>query len=89
MTKNTTNADIYELVDNRVDRLRLEVKGDIKSSFDDLSKQINDLSKTVSAQGTAQKIDSTKIGLLVTGLTIVVNGVIAFLVNALSNGRTL
>lgn len=91
MTKGyTTNGDIYELVDNRVDRLRLEVKGDIKNSFDDLTKQIADLKKVVNSlsqivndQKTAQAVNSTKIGLITGGISLIVSAFATMLINRL------
>lgn len=69
MPRNQTNADIYDLVDKRINSLRLEIKDDIK----DVSKQITDLTTVVNNNSIKQAISSTKLGMLITSIALVVS----------------
>lgn len=74
MTKRAvTNDDIRDLMD----KLRLELKGDIK----DVASQVSDLNKVVTENEIKQAVSSTKIGLLITGITILVSGVVTLVVD--------
>lgn len=60
-----------------MDKLRLELKGDIK----DVASQVSDLNKVVTENEIKQAVSSTKIGLLITGITILVSGVVTLVVD--------
>lgn len=61
-----SNGDIRDLIND----LRLELKGDIK----DVASQVMALEKTVTDNEIKQAVSSTKIGMLITGITVVVSG---------------
>ena len=63
----TTNDNIRDLIDN----LRLELKGDIK----DVANQVSTLDRTVSENALKQAVSSTQIGMLITGITLVVSAI--------------
>lgn len=69
-TKSTTNNNLRDLIDNRIESLRLEMKSDIK-----------ELSGKVDALATKQAVSSTKIGMLIAAITIVVSAVTSTIVN--------
>lgn len=63
----TSNDNIRDLIDN----LRLELKGDIR----DVSNKVDTLDRTVSENALKQAVSSTKIGMLITAITLVVSAV--------------
>jgi hypothetical protein len=79
-----TNNDIYDLVDSRLTSLRLETKSDLKEIRDEL----NALSRTVSDQGKAQAVDSTKIGFIITGVSLVVSSITTVVMEKIT-GKTI
>lgn len=82
MTSNRpTNGDIYKLTND----LRKEIKGDIK----DVAEQLIALSKIVTDNEIKQAVSSTKIGMLITGITIVVSAVTTILVDRITRKGTL
>lgn len=66
----TTNKDIYDLIDTRLTALRLEFKGDLK-----------DIQADVSALKTKQEVSATKLGTLMTAISIVTSAFMAALFN--------
>lgn len=75
-----TNGDIYKLMND----LRLELKSDIRT----VSDQVSDLSKTVSDNEIKQTVSSTKIGMLITSITIVASAITTIIVDKIT-GRSL
>ncbi len=63
-----TNGDIYKLIND----LRLEVKGDLK-----------ELTEKVEKIDTAQAVSSTKIGMIVAGIALVVSAIVSALISQL------
>ncbi len=72
MPKLTTNNNLRDLIDNKIDSLRLEVKGDIKG----VSDKLDDLS-------IKQSVSSTKIGMLIVGISLVTSGIVTALLDML------
>lgn len=74
--KSTSNGDIRDLIDN----LRLELKGDIR----DVSNKVDTLDRTVQDNALKQAVSSTKIGMLITGITLVVSAVTTVIMEKLT-----
>lgn len=72
----TSNGDIRDLIND----LRLELKGDIR----DVANQVTALDKIVSDNEVKQAISSTKIGMLITGITVVVSGITSIVIERLT-----
>lgn len=70
-----SNNNIYALVND----LRLELKGDIKGVGD----QVAELATTVNENEVKQAVSSTKIGMLITGITLVVSAITTVLINSI------
>lgn len=77
----TTNDNIRDLIDN----LRLELKGDIK----DVSSKVDALDRTVSENALKQAVSSTKIGMLITGITLIVSAVTTVVMEKITGRTTL
>lgn len=73
-----TNGDIYKLLSD----LRLELKGDIGKVAD----QVSALDKTVSDNEVKQAVSSTKIGMLITGITLTVSAATTVFVEKITGG---
>lgn len=70
-----TNDNIYKLIND----LRLELKGDIEA----VSTKVDNLNIVVSNNATKQAISTTKLGALITGITVVASGIVSVIVNAI------
>lgn len=68
-----TNGNIRDLLED----LRLEMKSDIK----DVATQVAALDKTVQENALKQAVSSTKVGMLITAITLVVSAATTFLIN--------
>jgi hypothetical protein len=77
--RSASNGDIYKLLSD----LRLELKSDIK----DVATQVTDLSKTVNDNEVKQAVSSTKIGMLITGITISASAITTIIMDKVT-GRT-
>jgi hypothetical protein len=75
-----TNDYIRDLIEDRFDKLRQETKSDLK----DIYTKIDDLDKTVSDNALKQAVSSTKIGMLITGITLVVSATVTAFMNKVS-----
>lgn len=80
MGRQTTNGDIYNLMND----LRKELKSDIR----DVSSQVEDLRKTVSENEVKQTVSATKLGMLITTITIIASAITTIVVDRIT-GRTL
>ncbi len=76
----TTNDNIRDLLED----LRLEVKADIRGVSDD----VKDLRKTVTDNEIKQAVSSTKIGMLITGITLVVSAITTVIMEKLTGRIT-
>lgn len=76
---NKTSGDVYRLITD----LRLELKSDIK----DVAKQVEGLTTTVANNELKQAISTTKLGALITGITILSSGIVTVIVNAIIGGH--
>lgn len=74
--QNATNVDIYNLVDN----LRRDIKSDIK----DVADQVSALSNKVNDNEVKQAVSSTKIGMIITGITIGMSTLTTILVDKIT-----
>lgn len=74
--QNATNADIYSLVDN----LRRDIKSDIK----DVADQVSALSNKVNDNEIKQAVSSTKIGMIITGITIGMSTITTIIIDRLT-----
>lgn len=74
--RDATNGEIYNLLSS----LRLELKSDIK----DVADQVTDLNKRVNNNEVKQAVSSTKLGVLITGITIGMSGVTTLIVDKLT-----
>lgn len=74
--RHPNNGDIRDLIND----LRLELKSDIK----DVASQVTALDKIVTDNEVKQAISSTKIGMLITGITIVVSGITSIIIERIS-----
>ncbi len=68
MTTPRTNGEIYKLIND----LRLEMKGDLEK-----------LTEKVEKIDTAQAVSSTKIGMIVAGIALVVSAIVSAVVSQL------
>lgn len=75
MSRTTTNGDIYKLMTD----LRLELKGDIGA----VAKQVSELSETVGNNELKQTVSSTKLGMLITGITVVASAIVTIIVSVI------
>jgi hypothetical protein len=73
----TTNDNIRDLIDTKFESLRLELKDDIKG----VSNDVVALRRDVVNNELKQAVSSTKIGMLITGITIIVSAAITLLIN--------
>ncbi len=73
----TTIDNIRDLLD----KLRLEVKSDIR----DVSTKVDGLANKVDNIDRAQAVSSTKVGILITGITVVVSAIVTIIVNRVGN----
>jgi hypothetical protein len=81
--RQATNAEIYELVDIRLDRLRRE----FNTSLKDVNSKIDDVQKDITKLSIAQAISRTQLGAMIAGITIVVSSAVTFILNK-SLGRS-
>jgi hypothetical protein len=79
-----TNDDIRDLIETRFESLRLEVKGDIKNVAD----QVTTLDKTVQANALKQTVSSTRLGMLITTITVAGSAITTVIFNKIT-GRIL
>lgn len=73
----TTNDNIRDLLNN----LRLELKGDIQG----VSDKVESLNKTVNDNELKQAVSSTKLGMLITGITIVASAITTIIMGRLTS----
>lgn len=78
------NNGLRDLIDSRFDALRLETKGDLKDIYD----KIDELDRTVQKNALKQAVSSTKIGMLITGITLSVSAITTVVIN-LIRGKAL
>ena len=77
MSQRTSNEDIYD----RLNDLRKEIKADIQN----VSDEVTTLRTAVNDNALKQAVSSTKIGLIITGITILVSGIVTILINKITN----
>lgn len=68
----TTNDNLRDLIDQKIDSLRLEVKADIKG----VSDKLDDVA-------IKQSVSSTKVGMLIVGISLVTSGIVTAILDML------
>lgn len=83
MAQPKSNGDIYDLIDTRVERMRKELKSDIKEVASDVTALRADVNRLTIAQA----ISRTQLGALIASISVVVSAVVTVAISKIAGTK--